>query len=695
MRFTLKQGLKSGTKQCAVRLASAALLLLGLAGAHSAHAQSTRPCNLFAVASPATPCVAAFSTVRALYAAYNGLLYQVTRQSDNTTTNVGLLSDGYANTAIQDAFCAGTTCTITEIYDQSSNGNNLTLAPSGGGDNGAGPNGYDVAASATLLPVSAGGHKVYGTYVSPSVGYRNDSAKNTAVASAPQSVYMVTTGLNLTNRCCFDFGNAETNNDDDGPGTMDAMNIIDESGAPAVGFDLENGIFGQSRTNAGNLFVTAAGANDGTSTFQVYSGNAQSGTLATSGPQSLSALVPQIFGGGAGSYSPMRQQGAIVIGIGGDYSNTATGEFFEGAMTAGTPIASVWNQVQSNIVSAAYQASPTLVDGQTYTFENQASGMSLDNDCDGCGGSPVSGTEVIQYTTNGVPAQQWAIHAQGNGYFTMVNVQSGLCLDDPYGNGTPSRSLPQQSGSSTMLWQVTCNGQTTQNWKFIPQGNSSFAIENQGATINNGGTPMVIDVLSGQASAGIQMWLYYANGQSPQSWFAALSLNASHAPSGSIADGATYTITNQASGMSLDNDCDGCSGFSSSGQEVIQYPVNGVPAQQWTLHSQGNGYFTMVSVQSGYCLDDPYGNGTPSRSLPQQAGSSTMLWQIPCNSNPAQNWKLLLQSNGDYVIQNQAATANNNNGASMVIDVYNSQATANFANVVIHRRRTSCSELEI
>jgi hypothetical protein len=38
----------------------------------------------------------------------------------------------YANAAAQDSFCAGTTCTITEIYDQSGHGNNLTPGPAGG-----------------------------------------------------------------------------------------------------------------------------------------------------------------------------------------------------------------------------------------------------------------------------------------------------------------------------------------------------------------------------------------------------------------------------------------------------------------------------------------------------------------------------------------------------------------------------------
>src|SRR5262249_39617706 len=81
-----------------------------------------RPCNIYAAAG--TPCVAAHSTVRALFSAYSGKLYQVKRQSDSATIDIGTLTaGGYANAAAQDAFCSSTSCTITVIYDQSAEGN--------------------------------------------------------------------------------------------------------------------------------------------------------------------------------------------------------------------------------------------------------------------------------------------------------------------------------------------------------------------------------------------------------------------------------------------------------------------------------------------------------------------------------------------------------------------------------------------
>src|SRR5579862_7879213 len=146
-------------------LAAAAALTLGTLFASGgvaapARAATPLPCDIYAAAG--TPCVAAHSTTRALFAAYNGPLYQVKRTSDGATTNISTLSaGGYANAATQDSFCAGTYCTITEIYDQSGHGNNLTIGPAGG--NGA----ADIGANAAALPVMAGGHKVYGVYISP------------------------------------------------------------------------------------------------------------------------------------------------------------------------------------------------------------------------------------------------------------------------------------------------------------------------------------------------------------------------------------------------------------------------------------------------------------------------------------------------------------------------------------------------
>ncbi|MEN3361980.1 MAG: non-reducing end alpha-L-arabinofuranosidase, partial [Mycobacteriales bacterium] len=169
--------LRSRSRQCRALLlagAAAALAAGGLvATAGSSQAAGPLPCDIYG--STGAPCVAAHSTTRALFAAYNGNLYQVRRASDNATTNIGLLAaGGYANAAAQDSFCANTTCIITVIYDQSSRHNDLTIE----GPGGAG--GQDTGVPADALPVTAGGHIVYGASFSGVMGYRDNSTSGVA-----------------------------------------------------------------------------------------------------------------------------------------------------------------------------------------------------------------------------------------------------------------------------------------------------------------------------------------------------------------------------------------------------------------------------------------------------------------------------------------------------------------------------------
>jgi Alpha-L-arabinofuranosidase B, catalytic len=310
------------------------------------------PCDIYS--ADGTPCVAAYSMGRALYSSYDGPLYQVQRASDGTTANIGLLSTGgYVDAAEQDSFCAGTTCTITEIYDQSPEGNDLTVEGAGG--NGS----ADSPAVANALPITIDGHEAYGLNITPGTGYRDDSTKGIAVDGEPEGMYMVASGTNVNSGCCFDFGNAETNNDDNGAGHMDAVNLTTycESGpctgvGPWVEADMENGQYmggdgsNPDDTGNGSDFVTAMLGNNGQTTFELAGGNAQSGGLTTYWDGSLPS-----------GYSPMHQEGAIVLGTGGDNSHSDVGSFFEGVMTSGFPSAAASAAVQASIVSAGYAGS--------------------------------------------------------------------------------------------------------------------------------------------------------------------------------------------------------------------------------------------------------------------------------------------------------------------------------------------------
>jgi len=328
-----------------------------------------------------TPCVAAHSTTRALFATYNGPLYEVQRASDGATLNIGLLKAGdYANAAAQDTFCAGTYCTVLKIYDQTSNHNDLTIGPAGGADP------ADVGVPANGLPAVAGGHPVYGLSFTGGQGYRNTKTTGVATNGEPESMYMVTSGTNVNNACCFDYGNAEVSATDTGNGHMDALNFGVEcwflpcAGAgPWVQADMENGLFASDfgyNTNPNNTgwpqpFVSAWLKNDGQTQLALLGGNAQSG-----------ALTAEYEGALPAGYSPMNQEGSIVLGIGGDNSNNSIGNFFEGVMTGGFATDTTLNAVQSNIVSVGYDVvtpssatAGTLVAGAEISIQVTSAGF--------------------------------------------------------------------------------------------------------------------------------------------------------------------------------------------------------------------------------------------------------------------------------------------------------------------------------
>jgi non-reducing end alpha-L-arabinofuranosidase len=333
------------------------------------------PCDIYK--SGGTPCVAAHSTVRALFSNYTGPLYQVRRQSDNKTLDIGALSPGgAADGPAQDAFCSGTPCVVTKIYDQSGKGNFLEYQGTG-----SSVGGKDNPATATTESFQLSGHKVYSLYIKPANSYwRNGSSSGVPLGSAPEGMYMVTSGKHYNGGCCFDYGNSEVDRKPDGSGTMDAIYFgsitswgTGAGSGPWVMADLEYGIFSQGNGNKNqncpshtSTYVTAVLKNNGTTEFAIKGGNATSGSL---GAYYKGALPS--------GWSPMKKQGAIVLGSGGDCcatnTNQSEGTFYEGAIVSGYPADSTENAIQANIVSAGYGSAATSIISNRSDNARQAS----------------------------------------------------------------------------------------------------------------------------------------------------------------------------------------------------------------------------------------------------------------------------------------------------------------------------------
>ena len=327
------------------------------------------PCDIYAAGG--APCAAAHSTTRALYKDYDGPLYQVIRQSDGKTLDIGVVpsrrgeAGGYADAAAQDAFCADTYCFISIIYDQSPQKNHLIQAPRGYVI-GPAMGGMDNVPLADLAPVTLNGHKVYGVFIIPGMGMRWNDPTGTAVDDQAEGQYWVINGHHYSDGCCFDYGNAETDSTDDGDGTMETTYFGIKSKwyhgdypGPWLMTDQENNLVGcvnedpddkycETLKSINWRFVTQM-VDGAPHRWRSMGGNAQEGAL------------EMLYDGGRiknerSSYDPMRKQGAILLGNGGDNGNVSSGTFYEGAMTfAGTFPSEETNQaVQANIVAAKY-----------------------------------------------------------------------------------------------------------------------------------------------------------------------------------------------------------------------------------------------------------------------------------------------------------------------------------------------------
>jgi len=355
-----------------INLARMLALALPILGATMTMAQQTKaaarpkgPCDIYAAAGD--PCVAAHSTTRALYSSYSGPLYQILRQSDGKTLDIGVVqpvasdAGGFADATAQDKFCAHTYCWITTIYDQSPKHNNLTQAPRGG-FSGPAMGGFNNLPLADMAPITITGHKVYGVFIAPGMGLRQDDVKGTAVDDQAEGQYWVINGQHYNSGCCFDYGNAEIDSRDDDNGTMETAyygNAVPwfagSSHGPWIMTDQENNLVGCVNPDGSKLcanlpaitwrFVTAMAKGE-PHRWVSMGGDAQHGALSVmfDGPRVNS------------TYDPMRKQGAILLGNGGDNSNSSQGTFYEGAMTAANtfPADATDQLVQANVVAAGY-----------------------------------------------------------------------------------------------------------------------------------------------------------------------------------------------------------------------------------------------------------------------------------------------------------------------------------------------------
>jgi hypothetical protein len=211
----------------------------------------------------------------------------------------------------------------------------------------------------------------------PSTRVYNASTKGIATGDQAEAAYAIFDGKSYGQYCCFDYGAAELTGFDEGNATMEAISWgattqFGQSGGgagPWISADIENGMYEGYENGSAKVpsntsitgwpYVTAIlkglSAKDcpagltSSGCFALKAGNSQSGTLQWKWDATTSN-----YGARPPGYSPQKKQGAVILGTGGDGSNTGVGIWFEGAMTMGAPPDATDDAVQANIVNAGY-----------------------------------------------------------------------------------------------------------------------------------------------------------------------------------------------------------------------------------------------------------------------------------------------------------------------------------------------------
>lgn len=176
-----------------------------------------------------------------------------------------------------------------------------------------------------------------------------------------QTIYAVFSGLHYNNKCCHDYGNAERTPRDDGAGTMEALYFgsakggMNHGGAgpgPWLMGDLEQGLFGSNKTDSSESSITHTFV---TGMFKGDTGPAPGHMAIKGGDAQQGPLTVFYDGWRPKGYAPMKKQGSIIMGIGGDNSDKSVGTFYEGAMIKGFTTDAADDAVQKDIVAAGYE----------------------------------------------------------------------------------------------------------------------------------------------------------------------------------------------------------------------------------------------------------------------------------------------------------------------------------------------------
>ena len=366
-----------------------------------------------------------------------------------------------------------------------------------------------------------------------------------------------------------------------------------------------------------------AGTDDRAATTQEPTSAVSTGTTATSTTSSTGDASEQQKTPDTASSTAATNDVATGTSTAGAAADTSTDTVATGT-TVATSTTSTTSTTSGLSTSVATDAVATATTPETTVVTDQSSGQVV---ADGIYtiASGVSSTKVLEvrdgstsnggavqiYDSNSTPAQRWQLTYVGNGYYTLKNLKSGLCLDVP----------GAEAVSEKMLQQYTGNGTDAQLWQLVDMGNGQYSL------VSKVSSNLAVDVQGGSSQDGTSVWLYEVNRSAAQLW-SFLS------PDVGIAEGV-YTIGHSGTNQVVD-----ISNGSLVGTANVQQCVsNSTYAQYYRItYDASDGYYRVANIKSGLLLD--VAEGSP------YAGAN--VWQIASNGTNAQKWCIQRNADGTY-----------------------------------------------
>lgn len=115
-------------------------------------------------------------------------------------------------------------------------------------------------------------------------------------------------------------------------------------------------------------------------------------------------------------------------------------------------------------------------------------------------GSKDDRANIQIYKSNGTDAQVFKVESVADGYYKIINAQSGKVLDVKFNS----------YDSGTNVWQYQWNGSDAQQWKFIKNDDGTYYIQSKLGT--------VLDVQNSSAALGANVQSYELNQTEAQKW---------------------------------------------------------------------------------------------------------------------------------------------------------------------------------